>query len=53
MANHGYCYFQSSNKSSFYKEVNEDSYCPDYSNRKKWNKQFKENLQDWIKNNID
>lgn len=45
----GYCYAHSSNESQFCKEVKEDSYCPDYSNRKEWNRRFKETLQDWVK----
>ena len=27
----------------------ENNYCPDYSNRKKWNNIFKQTLEDWIK----
>lgn len=50
----GICYMQSKNidipGAEFFKETNENSYCPDYTNRKK---QEKKNgtLEKWIEEN--
>ena len=38
----GYCYM-------YHNRTEETSYCPDYTNRKKENKEGGETLEDWIK----
>ena len=51
MANHGYCkncWWYKDNKCWMQcKTVQENSYCPDYTNRKKEEKKFGK-LEDWI-----
>lgn len=44
----GYCYMHNSNLGPF-KEVKENSYCPDYISRKNGQKELKIGLQEWVK----
>ena len=48
VSNPGYCYMHNGDLGP-YKCVRERCYCPDYTNRKKGEREFKTNLQEWIK----
>lgn len=45
---HGICLMHSNTICDFYDHANEDGYCPDYTNRKRTNREQKLTLEQWM-----